>query len=243
MSFSPPPLPPSYGPLQVWWEQVRGGLAESFTNIEGLIADLAATQAAADAAQADATQALSDAVDALAAAVDAASDAAAAATAAATAATAAATAQTTATDAATDAAAAQSTADAVKLNHAINTGNTIPGEVLTGTDAGSNATITIAAHTRRYGDKADVSVSGGSLTGRAYSTEYYVYYDQTSRAGGAVTYQSTTNWNTADPNKTAGRHFVGRVVTPAAAAPPTSGGSGAPAGGGEVSPGRIGVIA
>lgn len=92
---------------------------------------------------------------------------------------------------------------------------------LTATDAGASATITIAGHTRVYGDGASVAVTGGSLTGRVYSTLYYVYYDQPSRVGGAVTYASTTSAATAA--QTGDRHLVGSVTTPAAAAPATTG--------------------
>jgi hypothetical protein len=140
------------------------------------------------------------------------------------------TAQTTANTATTNAATAQTAADTVKRDDAISTSWTSPGTVLSAADAGSDATITIAAHTRKYSDATSVSVNSGSLTARAYSTTYYIYYTQTSRAGGAVTYNSTTDPNVAQPNAAAGRHFVGKIVTPAAAAAPTSGGYTPPGG-------------
>lgn len=139
-------------------------------------------------------------------------------------------AQNAAAAAAADAAAAQSTADTAEKNDKISSSWTSPGSVLTATDAGSDATITIAAHTRNYGDGTTVSVSGASKTGKAYSTAYYVYYNDPSLAGGAVSYQVTTSATTAAPNKTSGRHFVGKVTTPAAAAPPTTGGTVPPGG-------------
>lgn len=92
---------------------------------------------------------------------------------------------------------------------------------LSASDAGANATITIAGHDRIYGDGTSVAITGGSLTGLAYSTEYFVYYDDATRAGGAVTFASTTSATTAA--QTGDRHLVGSVTTPAAAAPPTTG--------------------
>lgn len=140
-------------------------------------------------------------------AADAANAAAAAADAAATAAT---TAASTAQAAADDAAAATAIANSY-----------VTGVTITATDAGANATINISAHTRYYADGTNVSVNGGSVTGLAYSTLYYIYYDQASRAGGAVTYQATTSEATAA--QVGDRHTVGSVTTPAAAAPDNTG--------------------
>lgn len=97
----------------------------------------------------------------------------------------------------------------------------VSGLTMTATDAGANATITISAHTRIYGDGTSVAVSGGTVTGLAYSTGFFVYYDQASRAGGAVTYQATTSAATAA--QTGDRHSLGAVTTPAAAGPPNDG--------------------
>jgi hypothetical protein len=134
---------------------------------------------------------------------------------------------------------AQSTANTVTQNDAITASYTAPGTILTATDAGSNATITVAAHNRVYGDIGNVSVNGGTITGLSYSTVYYVYYDQTSRAGGTVTYVADTNVNHALPNKAAGRHYCGSVTTPASGGGSTSGGASAPAAGGGVSQSEI----
>jgi hypothetical protein len=97
----------------------------------------------------------------------------------------------------------------------------VTGLTLGATDAGASASISISAHSRVYGNGATVSVNSGNLTGLSYSTAYYIYYDQASRAGGAVTYASTTNEATSA--QTGNRHFVGVITTPAAAAGPTSG--------------------
>jgi len=107
----------------------------------------------------------------------------------------------------------------------------VEGITITATDAGANATITISAHDRVYiyDPPITVAVSGGSVTGLAYSTQYFIYYDQASRAGGAVTYVATTT--ASDVAQTGDRHSVGQVTTPAAAAPPNNGGGVAPPGG------------
>lgn len=101
----------------------------------------------------------------------------------------------------------------------------VSGATIAANDAGASATATISAHTRHYpqpdGSTIDVAVNGGSVTGLAYSTAYFIYYDDAARAGGAVTYQATTSDTTAA--QLGDRHVVGRVVTPAAAAAPTGG--------------------
>lgn len=130
--------------------------------------------------------------------------------------------------------AAQEAADLARRNDSISASWTSPGTILTASDAGTDATITIAAHSRKYGDTTEVSVNGGSLTGLAYSTKYYLYYDQTSRAGGVVTYLSATNPNTALPNAAEGRHFCGFVTTPASGGGDTSGGVSPPGSGGSL---------
>lgn len=159
--------------------------------------------------------------DALLAAVIAAQDAATQAQIAADLAQGAADNAQTAADAAdTAASTAQASADGANSVASLTASGT-SGLTLTATDAGASATITISAHTRIYGDGSSVAVSGGSLTGRAYSTDYSIYYDDPTRAGGAVTYQSTTT--PADAVQAGDRHLVGVVTTPAAAAPPNNG--------------------
>lgn len=158
-------------------------------------------------------------------AADAANAAAAAADAAAAAADAAATAAQSAADN------AQTAADDATAQTAI-ANSYVTGATVTATDAGASATINITAHTRFYANGTSVSVNAGSLTGRSYSTLYYIYYDQASRAGGAVTYQSTTT--AADAAQLGDRHVVGSVTTPAAAAPDTDGGIIEPPGAGNI---------
>lgn len=141
-------------------------------------------------------------------------------------------AQAAAAAAQTTANTANTTANTVKRDDSISTSWTSPGSILSAADAGANATITIANHSRKYSDTSSVSVTGSTITSLAYSTSYDVYYDQTSRAGGAVTYHATTNPNTGMANAAAGRHWCGNITTPAAAAPPTSGGVYPPSSGG-----------
>lgn len=125
------------------------------------------------------------------------------------------------------AATAQSAADAVSLETSLNT-SYVTGLTLTASDAGTNATITISAHTRVYGDGTSLAVSGGSLTALSYSTLYYVYYVDATRADTTPTYQATTDPFTAA--QTGDTHLVGSVTTPAAAAGNTTGGGTQPPG-------------
>lgn len=125
------------------------------------------------------------------------------------------------------AAAAQGAADdAASISQLTSSG--VSGLTMTATDAGANATITISGHTRVYGDGTSVSVTGGTVTGLLYSTTYYVYYDQPSRAGGAVTYAATTNQATGA--QTGDRHALGAVSTPAALGGPINGNNNLPPG-------------
>lgn len=93
--------------------------------------------------------------------------------------------------------------------------SSVTGLTLSASDAGASATITISAHTRIYGDGTTAAVSGGAITGLAYSTSYWIFYDAPKGTTGAVTYETATTVQgnaTGDP----GRHFVGAVTTPAA---------------------------
>lgn len=102
---------------------------------------------------------------------------------------------------------------------------------LTATDAGSDASINVASHSVQFGSGVGaVSYNSGSITGLAFSTVYYVYADDPTYAGGAVTYLATTNANTATAND--GRYYVGKVTTPANGAGDTGGGYGGGGGGG-----------
>lgn len=134
---------------------------------------------------------------------------------------------TAAATANTAASTAQTAAEGASEASSLATSGT-SGLTITATDAGASATITISAHTRVYGDGTSVAVSGGAVAGLAYSTVFYVYYDQASRAGGAVTYLATTSQATAA--QTGDRHSLGAVTTPAAAAGPVTGAPNLPPG-------------
>lgn len=148
-------------------------------------------------------------------------------------------AQSTANTANTAATNAQTTADTVNRNDSISTSWTSPGTILSAHDTGSNASITISNHTRKYSDATSKSVTGATINSLSYSTKYYIYYDDSNRSGGAVTFHATTNPNTALSNGTAGRHFCGSITTPASGAGDTSGSYDPPSGGGGVIGGEI----
>lgn len=171
------------------------------------------------------TQSFAEAIESEVGALEAAQIAEAAAVtataAAAAATTAAASASADAASAATDAASAQTSADdANSVASLTNSGTT--GLTITATDAGADVTIAVSAHTRIYGDGSTLAIAGPvTLTGRAYSTTYFIYYDDPTRADTTPSYQTTASETTAA--QTGDRHLVGMVVTPAAAAPPTDG--------------------
>ncbi len=128
--------------------------------------------------------------------------------------------------AAADAAAADAQTAADAVTDAQELGSSyVSGVTITASDAGSDVSIVISAHTRKYpqpdGSTVDVAVNGDTLTGRSYSTTYYVYYDDAARTGGAVSYQTTTSNTTAA--QIGDRHLVGAVATPAAAGAPIDG--------------------
>jgi hypothetical protein len=99
---------------------------------------------------------------------------------------------------------------------------------LTATDAGASDTVSCAAFTMRVGGN-DVSISSGSVASLSRKTLYFIYYTDTSIAGGSVTFSASTTKETALAS--AGRFFVGSIYTPAAGSPDTvgnnDGGSGA----------------
>ena len=111
------------------------------------------------------------------------------------------------------------------------------GLTITPTNSGY---VNISAHTRIYGDGARVSVAAGTIN-PGNSTAGWIYYDQASRAGGAVTYQYTEDdsGQLGDPipyatAATPDRHLVGTFRTPAAGATGTP-----PGGNPRIPPGRL----
>jgi hypothetical protein len=107
------------------------------------------------------------------------------------------------------------------------------------TISATDTSITIGDHNRIYTDKT-VAVTGDTLTeddlavALVASTFYYLYYDDADRAGGAVTWEATSDFFTAQNNSThPARHFSGYIQTD------TAGGTGA-VGGGSLPPGSGG---
>jgi hypothetical protein len=65
-----------------------------------------------------------------------------------------------------------------------------PPGVLT---ASNDGTVIIAAHSRIYADGTSVAVNSGAVTGLANGASVTIYYIDSAREGGAVTYQGTTS--------------------------------------------------
>jgi hypothetical protein len=116
--------------------------------------------------------------------------------------------------------------------------HTNPTTILTATDNGSTATVTIISHTRVYGDGSTLSVASGTISGLVSNTNYAFYYDDKSLANPNPTYIATTTISMAQAVAADGRHFLGVIVTPAAGSGKTRNGGGVyPAGssvGGEI---------
>jgi hypothetical protein len=106
---------------------------------------------------------------------------------------------------------------------ALETSYTDPLSVLS---AASSGTVTVAAHTRVYGDGARVSVDGGSVSGFAPGDYVTVFYEDAARAGGAVSYQGSTG----TVSQTGTTHIVGQAVIPQDGQPPVEGASPSPPG-------------
>ncbi len=127
-------------------------------------------------------------------------------------------ANTAAADAQTAADTAQNTADAQRTEASIANSyveNFTPPLL----SADSTGVVTIANHDRHYGDSTlnpTVSVTGDTIaTGSASGSVIRVYYDDATRAGGAVTYQFTVD-PAAPPVQGGSRHSVGAVTIPVA---------------------------
>lgn len=115
------------------------------------------------------------------------------------------------------------------LVNASNKLSTQSAQPLTATDAGSNATVSVASHTVQFGF-GTVAYNAGSVTGLNYSTLYYIYTDDPDYEGGAVSYLATTNPLLVTAGN--GRYYLGKITTPAAAGGDTGGGWGGGGGGG-----------
>ena len=122
---------------------------------------------------------------------------------------------TAALEASALAATALQTSQAVQATNDLANSYINPVGVLTASSAGA---ITVAAHTRIYGNTS-VVVSGGSLSGFASGNYVTVYYQDPARAGGAVTYLGSTS----AVAQTGSTYIVGQVSIPAAGSPDATG--------------------
>lgn len=142
-------------------------------------------------------------------------------------------AQTTANTAAANAIA--TAREAARINSYPN-----PGSILTAADVGTTAKITVGNHTRVYPvqgslDVPDVTMTNTpfDITGLAFSTQYWVYYDDSTLASTTPTFHVTTTAANAQVGAAVGRHLVGFITTPADGGANTDGfGGGTPGGGG-----------
>ena len=110
-------------------------------------------------------------------------------------------------------------------------GSFVSGVTITGVASGAFATV--SGHRRHYLLGAPAAdVDAGFVAGLSYATDYWIFYDQASRAGGAVTYQATTDYTQAFASHDAPhRHFVGALHMPASSgAANTTGKAGLPPG-------------
>lgn len=103
-------------------------------------------------------------------------------------------------------------------NNAVNV-TAVPTAATDLSNDGASNVISIAANTKQYGDGA-VAYNSGSVNPGAYGT-YFVYADDPTFAGGAVTYQFTTSVATARAGN--GRILFGKITT-TGGTPQTGGG-------------------
>lgn len=102
--------------------------------------------------------------------------------------------------------------------------------------SGTSSTLTISNHDRIYADKT-VAVTGATVTGLAANTAYWLYYDDLDRVGGAVAWNATTDFFTAQTSAAnPGRHYGGFSATDVSGGTGTSGGGSLPPGAGGGSP-------
>lgn len=99
-----------------------------------------------------------------------------------------------------------------------------------------DVSVTIPSHDRIYTDRT-VSVTGATITGLSASTTYYLYYDDSVRNGGAVTWVATTNFEEAQNTSTNdARHYAGFITTDINGGSGTTGGGALPPGAGGTNP-------
>lgn len=94
--------------------------------------------------------------------------------------------------------------------------HTDPTTIFSATENGTTATITVLAHTRVYGDGTTLSITGAAVASLMPDTVYAGYYDDETLAVTGPTFIFTTDTALAQAVKAEGRHFIGRIKTPAA---------------------------
>jgi hypothetical protein len=95
----------------------------------------------------------------------------------------------------------------------VNAGNRLSAQSanpLTSVGSPTTASITVAAHTVRYGF-GTVSYNGGTISGLTPAVSYFVYADDPDYEGGAVAYTATTSQQTVVASN--GRYYVGAITT------------------------------
>lgn len=111
------------------------------------------------------------------------------------------------------------------------------------TVSATDTAITINNHSRKYADRT-VSITGETLTTEddgstalAPSTQYYLYYDDGARAGGAVGLKATQDFFAAQNDAdNPDRHYAGYIMTDTTGGGGSSGGGSLPPGSGGVNP-------
>lgn len=110
----------------------------------------------------------------------------------------------------------------VPVSKGANLGSAVVGSSpLTSSDAGADAEVTIAGFTVQF-DFGTRAVSGGQITGLAYTTLYNIVLRGFSYATGAWT-SATAETTDADTTDDENVFYVGSITTAAAAGPPTGG--------------------
>jgi len=84
--------------------------------------------------------------------------------------------------------------------------------MLTSTDAGSNATVSIASFNLQTSSKGSISYNSGSITGLSYGTQYYIVLSDPTLSGGTVTYSAYSS-KSAALAAGSGYFFIGSIIT------------------------------
>lgn len=91
---------------------------------------------------------------------------------------------------------------------------TEPTYVMSAVESGGSVDLTIADHTRVYPDGLRTAITGGTFTGLDPATAYIPYYDDITRVDTAPTIVVNEDISEAQYGVAAGRHSLGRLLTP-----------------------------